>query len=329
VKKSSSRELCILDEREKVTSSLITDSHLLCRSLSTFVEKMVHEALSANVQHTLAMENRVKRDAEIPRLTFVLKERKLAARALAKVSLQKVHRSHNYPTSGDVYVESLLKAEQDEADLLAQESYQGDNSIFVVDRLRNLNQEGCTKVEMEPNDGSGSIADEPSVSSFELLARRLDESLELWKEKQKVPKANCKLEVGKVLDLLIECVGLLVKKEIEPIPQSLQQSQHPDRHINRVNEHTQSCTCSHFLSSGHLCSCFYSATAITHQKELEALSAPAALRKLWTLVSQSIPHIVEEYQSRPVQGFVAGFPPSKSKDGKHIASQACNVGDMA
>jgi hypothetical protein len=93
--------------RKNSSSTESHDSYLLCRSHSTFVEKMVHEALPANVQHTLAMENRVKRDAEIPRLTFGLKERKLAARALAKVSLQKVHRSHDYPTSGDVYVESF------------------------------------------------------------------------------------------------------------------------------------------------------------------------------------------------------------------------------
>jgi hypothetical protein len=119
-------------------------------------------------------------------------------------------------------VESLSKAEQDEAVLLAQENYLTDNSIVIVDRLQNLNQEGCAKVEMEPKDDSSSIADEPSVSSFELLARRLDESLETWKEKQKVPKAICKVEVRKVLDLLIEGVQLLVKKEIEPIPENLQ-----------------------------------------------------------------------------------------------------------
>jgi hypothetical protein len=114
----------------------------------------------------------------------------------------------------------MSKAEQDEADSLAQESYLADNSVSVVDRLRNLNQEGCTKVEMEPKDDSSSIIDEPLVSSFELLAKRLDESLEMWKEKQKVPKASCKLEVGKVLNLLTEGVGLLVNKEIEPIPQT-------------------------------------------------------------------------------------------------------------
>lgn len=272
-----------------------------------FIDKLVSKGFPLSVSNAIALEERlIKRKAEnIPGVNFTRMACQTAARGLALLRSNKVHKLSDSGRTGVYLVGVLTPSERAEAETAAaqtlvdrtpavfsgeEEEEDEDDAAVVCERLASCVQRlSKAVVEWIPAVGGEAEADQQPEEVVAVM-RALEKGVQLVASEMALKKA-------------VSAPETRLAKQEGPVDESL---------VNVVDVFRMSCTCSWYLQTGHPCRCIYGVTALLNTAALKALPEEVRLRGLWKLVRRRIPHTAEEHAlSKTQDDYLASWPPTR------------------